>query len=172
MILPSFLLSCTRAFPGRQIQLLYALAPLWDAFRLAASWTCCSISLFVCLFILEAGWGERGNMFLVAQGTDCNACPSKHYRSWFHKNSVLWRVTAKWNCSITLCQPVHPSFYTEGWINLCGKEKEGGGGEVLNKWIFFQYLLAVLFVHMRVDSPFSTPKQVEILNIHRRNKFS
>lgn len=39
---------------------------------------------------------------------------------------------------------------------------EGGWGMCWNKWIFFQYLLALLFVHAGVDSPFSIPTQVEI----------
>lgn len=44
------------------------------------------------------------------------------------------------------------------------KEKEEGGGEkCLSKWIFFQYLLVV---NISVDSPFSIPTQVEVLDIH------
>lgn len=60
MILPPFLLSYTRAFPGRQIQLLFALSPLWDEFLLTASLLGQFLHLFIYLFIL-GDWekGER-----------------------------------------------------------------------------------------------------------------
>lgn len=136
MILPPSLLSCTRAFPGRQIQLLYALAPLWDAFLLAASWTCCSISSFIYLYFVEAGWAGKGNTFLVAQGTDCKACASKHYRLCLTRSLPSGEWWLNETDPLHPAGPVHPSFSIEDWINLYCKEKEGGRGrrKFLIKW--------------------------------------
>lgn len=117
MLRPSFLLSCTRAFPGRQMQLLYALAPPWDAFLLTASWTRCSISLFVCLFIYlsrRLGEGKEEMCF------------------WWNREEIVKPVLLSvigFGFTITLssgesqvnetaplhrAELVHPSFYTRG----------------------------------------------------------
>lgn len=161
MILPSlFLLSGTRAFPGRQTQLLYALAPLWDA-------------LFLSLFIFP-GFCMRGETKHVSGGTG-NRLRSLCFRAL----QVLVSPRALPSAELQLNELLHyvvrnrstPGFIQTVELICIAKRRKRWWGKCLSKWIFFQYLLAVVFVHTGVDSPFSTPTQVEILNIHRKNKF-
>lgn len=50
------------------------------------------------------------------------------------------------------------------------KKRKRRGEKCLSKWIFFQYLLAVLFVHIGVGSPFSIPTQAEVLKYPQKEQ--